>query len=385
MATMRRATTILVFLAVIGTNSQCTVSLARCQQDSSNTERELIAVLQSDAPEADKALACKHLAVYGSQTAVPELAKLLGNEHLASWARIPLEVIPGAAVDEALRDAAKSLNGKLLVGVINSLGVRGGEASVEFLASHLSNDDAEVASAAAIALGKIGNDAAAQALQPALASQSPVVRSAVAQGCILCGERLLQHGNADKSQTVYDAVRNAEVPQQIKLEATRGAILSRGSDGLALLRAEIVSPDKKRFQFALSTAREMTAQGTDDLLSSAIGLVPAERGAQLINALADRSQLAGLSRIWGYITHGEKPVRLAAIEAAGRLGDAASVKVLVQQCVDSDREIADAVTDALTELADPAVDEMIARTPQGNWRIQNIPPAPGRPTTSRSC
>ncbi|HVW37964.1 MAG TPA: hypothetical protein VHB99_11690, partial [Pirellulales bacterium] len=80
-------------------------------------EKELIGVLSSDAPKPEKALACKRLAVYGSSAAVGELAKLLFDEELASWARIALEAIPGEAADEALRKAQDGLQGKLLVGV----------------------------------------------------------------------------------------------------------------------------------------------------------------------------------------------------------------------------------------------------------------------------
>jgi len=90
--------------------------------DDAGREAELLAVLRSDKPEADKALACKGLAVHGGAAAVPDLAKLLDNERLASWARIPLEAIPATACDAALRDAAGRLSGKLLVGVVNSLG-----------------------------------------------------------------------------------------------------------------------------------------------------------------------------------------------------------------------------------------------------------------------
>src|SRR6476660_7755809 len=57
-------------------------------------EKELIAVLRSDASDAEKGLACKNLSVYGSDECVPEVAKLLSNEKLSSWARITLEAIP---------------------------------------------------------------------------------------------------------------------------------------------------------------------------------------------------------------------------------------------------------------------------------------------------
>ncbi|HXY36116.1 MAG TPA: hypothetical protein VEI07_17910, partial [Planctomycetaceae bacterium] len=65
-------------------------------------EADLIKILQSDAPKAKKADACKDLAVYGSPKAVPELARLLSDAQLASWARIALEAIPGPASDTAL-------------------------------------------------------------------------------------------------------------------------------------------------------------------------------------------------------------------------------------------------------------------------------------------
>src|SRR6185312_499913 len=84
--------------------------------ESSGREDELIGVLRSDAPKSEKAIACKLLAIHGSSEAVPELARLLPDEQLASWARIALEAIPGPAADEALRKATDSLTGKLLIG-----------------------------------------------------------------------------------------------------------------------------------------------------------------------------------------------------------------------------------------------------------------------------
>ena len=49
-------------------------------------ERALIEVLQSAAPPQDKAITCKHLAIYGGKDAIPALAPLLSDEELASWA-----------------------------------------------------------------------------------------------------------------------------------------------------------------------------------------------------------------------------------------------------------------------------------------------------------
>ena len=84
----------------------------------------LIAVLRSNAATFDKARACQQLAVLGSKEAVPALAELLGDEKLAAYARCGLESIADPSADDALRAALGRLHGKLLAGVVNSIGVR---------------------------------------------------------------------------------------------------------------------------------------------------------------------------------------------------------------------------------------------------------------------
>ena len=135
-------------------------------------EAKLIAVLQSNAAPQEKAITCKRLAICGTKAAVPALAALLADEQLASWARIGLEAIPDPAVDAALRDAAGKLQGKLQIGVINSIGKRRDAKAVAWLSQKLKDADPALVSAAAAALGRIGGEPAAQALGQALAGAS---------------------------------------------------------------------------------------------------------------------------------------------------------------------------------------------------------------------
>ena len=106
-------------------------TLADHARAADDQQRQLIDILQSDAPAAKKAITCKQLAVYGTADAVPALAPLLTDAELASWARIALEVIPDPTADEALRAAMEKVDGRLLVGVINSIGVRRDAAAVD--------------------------------------------------------------------------------------------------------------------------------------------------------------------------------------------------------------------------------------------------------------
>ena len=155
-------------------------------------QRRLIAVLQSDAPPQDKAIPCKQLAIYGNKDAVPALAPLLADKDLASWARIALEAIPGPEADEALRSAVPKLKGNLLIGTINSIGVRRDSKAVQSLAGKLNDADSEVVAAAAAALGKIGGTESAKILHQALSDARKATLSAIAEGSPNLGSFLVE-------------------------------------------------------------------------------------------------------------------------------------------------------------------------------------------------
>lgn len=333
---------------------------AENRKPSPEKEREQLVVLRSDAPKADKAMACKRLAIYGSSAAVPDLARLLPDPQLASWARIALEAIPGAEADEALRTAAGSLEGKLLVGTINSIGVRRAAGAVDLLTERLKDKDPEVASAAAVALGHIGNSAATKTLRESLAIDPSAVRSAVAEGCILCAERLHAAGKSDQAVEIYDEVRNADVPKPRVIEATRGAILARKQNGVPLLIEQLQSPDKGFFRLALTTARELPGGEVDQALAAELARATQERAALIIHAMADRPDTVVVSAVVKAAGQGPLEVRIAAIRALARVGDASSLDTLLQAALDADAELAQAAKEALSQLPGEKVDAQIA-------------------------
>ena len=145
---------LLILISVWGPSS----TNAQNNESAREKERKLINILNSDAPPEDKAVPCKQLAIYGSKDAVPALAPLLLDPKLASWARVALEAIPDPAADEALRAALNKVQGNLLVGVINSIGVRQDAQAFSGLVKKLKSEDSSVVSAAAVALGHIGGE-----------------------------------------------------------------------------------------------------------------------------------------------------------------------------------------------------------------------------------
>ena len=360
MLTIRRSSSLALFLAAIVVLAAASARADDTEGAAKEKERSLIALLRSDAPKADKAMACKHLAVYGSEEAVSALAPLLADEELASWARIPLEVIPGSAPDKALRTAAGTLKGKLLIGAINSIGVRRDAKAVPLLAGRLHDSDTDVASAAAVALGHVRNEVATETLQKSLAGAPAPVRSAIAEGSILCAERLLLHGQSADAIAIYDQIRAADVAKPRILEATRGAILARKSAGIPLLLEQLRSPDKQLFQIGLGAARELPGREVAAALADELSRATPERAALLLDALADRSDAAISPAVLQAVKQGPKLTRIAAIGIVRRVGDASSVATLLEIAVDPDAELAQAAKGALAGLAGEKVDQEIA-------------------------
>lgn len=354
-----------------------------------STEAELIAILQGDAPEADKALACKFVAVNGSPASVPAVAPLLKSPRLASWARIALEAIPGDAASAALREAAGTLDGRLLTGVITSLGVRGDAAAVPLLAGKLAAEDAEVAAAAAWSLGRIATIEAGVLLAGAIEKAgSPDRLDALAEAAVLCAANLQAAGKNEEAVALYGVVRAADVSEQRRAEAIRGTIIAKGRDGIPLLVETLAAPTKRLANMAVFTARDLgrgeaadaaLAADVDAAILAAIdaatvgNAVP--RAVLLIDVLAERNAggarepvVAALTRLLSATN--PKPLRLAAIEALGRAGDAAVVAPLLVAAADEDPGIADTARAAVAALPGEAVDrEIVARLQGGDAKI----------------
>lgn len=342
-------------------------------QNPKEREAKLIGVLQSDAPPAEKAITCKRLAVYGTKDAVPALAPLLLDKELSSWARIALEAIPGPAADEALRSALAKAQGRLLVGVINSIAVRRDAQAASGLVAKLKDSDADVASAAAVALGRIGGDQAAKVLEQSLAEAPALVRPAVAEGCILCAERSLAEGKSADAVKLYDTMRQANLPKQKLVEATRGAILARGSAGIPLLVEQLESADKAQVGIGLRTARELPGRDVTEALAVELNRLSLDRRPLLLLALADRSDAAVLPVVVMAARNGPKELRLAALGVLMRLGNVSCVPALLEAAADNDAQLAQAALLTLAHLPGKDVDaDLMARLPQAAGKMRQV-------------
>ncbi len=324
-------------------------------------EPQLIEKLQNpEMPLFEKALACKKLAVIGGAKAVETLSRLLDDPQLSHYARFALEPIPSAEVDRVLREAAGRLQGRLLVGVLDSIGNRRDQEAIPLLEKLFQSNEEEVAEAAALALGRIATPAAAQRLEVATKMSRVVPREAAARAALQAAERLAREGQPLVAVSLYEAVRRAEVPVHLRVAGLRGVILHRGEAGIALLLEQLRSGDQAAFQAALGVAREIPQTvGLTERLVSLLGELPAARQAKVIALLADRGDPAARPAVVKSLEHADLDVRHAAVLALEKLGDASVVPVLLEVASAAETVLAEAAQTVLANLQGEEIDRAI--------------------------
>jgi HEAT repeat protein len=187
-------------------------------------ETRLVAVLGTSASRAAKDYVCRKLTVIGTAASVPTLAAMLPDKDLSHMARYALERIPAGEAAKALRDGLAKTDGAQKAGVAGSLGVRRDVESISALAALLGDSDAQVALAAATALGDIGTGEAVNALQAA-APAAAYIKPRIADAQLTAAEKFLAASDPDAAMAVYKSLLTSPI-KSVKLAATRGMLMA---------------------------------------------------------------------------------------------------------------------------------------------------------------
>ncbi len=329
-----------------------------------------IAVLKSNAGHYEKAQACRNLGVIGTRDAIEPLAALLADEKLSHMARVGLEPMPFPEVDEVFRKSLGTLKGLPLVGVIGSVGVRKDARAVDALAKFLADSDPQVVQITAKSLGRIGNAAAAKVLQGTVDSATGDNQLAMIEGLFRCAESMAATGQKDAATAIYDRLAGMPTAHQVRSGAIRGAILTRGAEGVATLKKYLVSEDWLVFSAAVQTAISMKGPEVTAALADNLGRRSVDQQVRILQTLGFREDASGLPALFAAARTGDKTVRVTAIKTIPQIADASSVPVLVELMADGDRQIADSARESLASLpldeADAAVMKMFASSDKGS-------------------
>ena len=199
-------------------------------------EQGLLGLLgAADTTPAAKQFICRKLSLIGTEESVPALATMLTQKpgsdqepHPADMARYALERIPGAAVDNALREALGKTSGKAKVGIINTLGERHDAKSVSGLSKLLGDSDEMIACAAAAALGKTGGSEATRALADASGKTGGKLKPVVLDAYLKCADQLVGQGKKTEALEIYKQLSGKDQPKAIRAAAMRGMLDTMG-------------------------------------------------------------------------------------------------------------------------------------------------------------
>ena len=316
----------------------------------------LVEVLEKDdASTFERAKAAQRLAVVGDASAVPALAALLEDEQLNAYVRTALEVIPDDAAGKALREAAGKLQGRPLVGVVQSLGVRGDSESIELLGKFLSHDDAQVRAAAATSLGIVGNSQAAKLLTGALNSGAEI--TSLPDACLECAGKLAA-SDAQQAVALYDALRRAEVPGYVKRAAALARYALTPNEASDWLKQQLKAESVEDFEVALTAARIVPGAEPTAILRQAIPNLSAERQALVLRALGDRQENVPLELLSKGVKSDNVELQQAAIDVMAGQADDASLAALVDIAF-SDSPAASTALVKLQTVHSPNADKVI--------------------------
>lgn len=335
-----------------------------------------LAVIEAYKSRKDIADACRELGVIGTSKAVPVLVGLLAFPELHHMARYALETIPGQSVDTALRDELPQLTGRSLIGVIGSLGVRKDTKAVNPLIRFLSDNDPQVAQAAARALGQIGTTGGARALEKALATTAPANRLAFCEGLFGCAEAFAAQGNANEAIQLYDRLRaQNDLPPQVRAGALRGAIITRKRSGLVLLHDSLMSRDDVLFDAAVRASMEMSDPEVTRVLTARLPLVSPNHQIIVMQALGARHDDAAVRTLATMVRMGGTPTRVAAVRALGAIGSAGAVQAVAELIAYPDGEVAQAAVDAVAGIPGGEADAVVLnliQSPEADRRLIGI-------------
>ncbi len=156
------------------------------------------------------------LSIVGGEAEVPAIARALGDLDLREMARYALERNRSEAATDALCKALDESSGdEFRIGILNTLGRRGGPAAVAALRKAAGEPSPEIRLAAVEALANIPDAAndAAMALAAKMTAHRAKARTAKAR--IRLAEKLLEKGDKAAAKRIYDAIP-ADLPAQRK-------------------------------------------------------------------------------------------------------------------------------------------------------------------------
>jgi HEAT repeat protein len=305
-----------------------------------------------------KQTVCRLLRRVGTEKCVPPVAALLTDDRLSHMARFALQYMAAPQAAEALRDALGKTRGDLKIGIVTSLGENGDPTSARALAPLAGGRDTDLARAAIRALARIGGEAGADAL--ARVTPPAALKRAWADAYLRAADDLREADKTADAAAIYKKLYVPAQPETIRIAALRGLALAQGPDAVAMLVALRKDGEGDVAQAARRFLMESPGEAVSTAIASAAASADPPVAIDLLDILTERDDPSAAATVTRLAEAGDEAVRVGALQALGRLGDADSVPVLAK-AVAAGGPVRDAAVAALNRIRGEGVGKAIAK------------------------
>jgi HEAT repeat protein len=233
-------------------------------------------------------------------------------------------------VDNALRAALPKTSGQVKVGIINTMAMRGSEENLAALTPLLKDEDTDIAASAAWALGRIASPQAVKTLTQYYSIAPVKMRFAAADGLLNAADQLVAKAELKQALEIYNLLQHKDAPEHVRMGAFAGSIEAQPDKAAAMLIEAIRSDDWKIRGMAVDMIVALKGDGVTERFSADLDKLDVGTQVLVLGALVARGETEPLRPvITKAVSNPNAEIRALAIKSLGDIGDAGSIKVLV--------------------------------------------------------
>jgi len=326
--------------------------------------------LKSSASLPAKQFICERLSLFASKKSLPTLIEMLNSAATVDMALFALERIKDDEVDRQFCAVLNAAQRRVKVGIINALGNRQATTCVSEIVHLLNSPDSMIVSASITALGQIGGKEATKALAKFRKKENYVLETTDAY--LKCAELFVNQGQLKEAHAIFDELIRSDTLAHIRYAALRGIIKTSDRNPSEIILDTIRSNQEDLRYIAIQLIKEIPQSADISAISATLPELSFEGQIQLLSALAGRKDVATKQAILRARKSENEQVRIAALQALGKSGDAGMVPILTEVAATKGGVESEVARESLFRLSDPDVDNTILRSVAGADRDMKI-------------
>jgi HEAT repeat protein len=214
-----------------------------------------------------------------------------------------------------------------------------------------SDSDPAVARAAIISLGKIGTRSAWKSVAALKKQKTSAGEPVIIEAEMRCAERFAAAGDRKTALAIYQELIVPTAPNHVRRGALMALLPLETDEGEERILTIIHGSDPLLKPVAIAAVRSLSSKTASQKFASELCTLPPTEQVWMIDSLAARGDSTARFAVVGELASPEPPVRLAAIAALGRVGDASTVPVFARTLATTkDLDERRAIESALTIL-----------------------------------